>query len=273
MNFKRFLCVVFCLMGVSLAHAFHPEDGIDLATTLTRFNFVEYDDLQKKAVQERGWLYGGELEARKTFGAFFIEGSAAMHKGTVRYDGLTQSGDPHATLTTETVQDASIQIGRIYEAWRRHDYAIIYAGAGIHQWARDIKTNNDVAGLYEIYTWGYVNVGARGFILRFANVRMMAELNLLRTLFPVMDVSFGGKYDNMRVKLGEHYGAKFSLPVHIDLTRQFQLGLEPFLEAWDLGRSEHKELTQQGFVAGTMHEPRSESRNYGVNVGLQFRFD
>jgi len=243
------------------------------------FDFSEYDK-SGEVVNEKGYIAGGQIEIGKGLGPVWMSAQGSILKGEVDYDGETQSGNPHQTVTAETIYDYSLQIGRIYESWRRHDFATIYFGVGFHQWARDIKTKNGVVGLFERYTWYYAHVGARGFLFRTDRFHFMVELNLLRTIKPVIDVNFKGavdpsgkKYDNDRLDLGEHYGAKFSLPIRMEITRRFQLYTEFYFEAWDLGGSEETQLTTQGFVAGFLEEPRSTSRFFGVKLGLFLKFD
>ena len=261
------------LLIPQLANAFY-QNGMLLNSIVMDFDFSEYNETQE-VLNERGLLYGAGLEFGTALGdkPFWFSTSGQVLTGVVTYDGQTQSGTPHKTTTNELIYDWSVQIGRIYESWRIHDYATIYAGVGFHQWVRDINTENNVIGLYERYTWFYANVGARGFLFKTKRSHMMVELNLLRTIKPFMDVSFRGVYDEVRVPLGEHYGAKLSIPFRYEITRTFQLYSELFFEAWDLGRSEPQNLTIDGFVSGGLSEPRSTSRFKGIELGFFLRFE
>lgn len=258
-------------------------DGLLLKSIAMNFDFSEYDQ-DGVVVNENGILFGAELEIGKAWGPAWFSWNGQYLKGEVDYTGKSQdlSGNTHDhdTVTGETIIDTSFQVGRIYESWRRHDYAIIYFGAGLHQWARDIKTKTNketqepVIGLFERYTWMYAHVGARGFLFRTKKSYMMAELNLLRTFRPIMDVSFKGIADTDRVSLGEHYGAKFSIPFRYEVKRWFHVYSEVFFEAWDLGGSNKQTLKKNGFVTGTtFEEPRSTSRFYGVKIGVYLKFD
>ena len=271
----RLISTILILLISLPVLAYHPEDGMDANAVVTHFDFAEYSDMQEKVVTERGWIYGGDLEFKTTFSRIYFQANAALHQGNVAYQGQAQgSGEPHSTRTTETMADYSFGIGRAYETWRRHDYAFIYAGIGFHQWVRDIQTKDNVLGLYELYRWWYAHVGARGFLWRVGPVHFFGEIAILRTLYPEMTISFrSNDVDNAVLKLGEHYSAKFTLPIRILLGRRFQMNIEPFFEAWDLGRSEHMDLTTQGIVVGGVHEPRSTSRMWGMNIGFSMRFD
>ena len=266
------------------AAAFY-QNGLLLNSIVMDFDFSEYDE-SGELLNEKGLMYGAKLEfgtaIRNTPLWFSAKGQAIT--GKVKYDGRTQNGVPHQTTTNELIYDWSFQVGRIYQSWRSHDYATIYAGLGFHQWVRDIDTKMNpitqerVIGLYERYIWFYANVGARGFLFRTAKSHMMVELNLLRTIKPIMDVSFRGAYDEARLSLGEHYGAKISLPFRYEITRTFQVYTELFFEAWDLGQSETITPTKNGVVdkddiAGGLSEPRSTSRFKGIEIGVFLRFE
>ncbi|MDH5546668.1 MAG: hypothetical protein OEZ43_13825 [Gammaproteobacteria bacterium] len=276
----RIISILLFLFGAFPAFAYHPEDGIDLNAVVTNFDFAEYDDMRadkdkRKVVTEKGWIYGGDLEFKTTFNRIYVQANAGLHQGNVAYDGEAQgSGAKHKTRTLETIADYSFGIGRAYETWRRHDYSFIYAGVGFHQWVRDIESKDEVLGLYELYRWWYAHVGARGYLFRMGPVHVFGEISILRTLVPEMTISFRqDNVDNVKLNLGEHYSAKFTLPIRILLGRHFQMNLEPFWEAWDLGRSGHMDLTTQGVVVGGVHEPRSTSRMWGMNIGFSMRFD
>lgn len=248
------------------------DDGVAVNSIVMDFDFSEYDE-NGEVVNERGVIAGAGVELGKAFGALWLSTKGSIIKGLTVYDGQTQSGIPHKTNTDQTVYDYSFQVGRIYQSWRRHDYAILYAGLGFHQWTRDIKTRNNVQGLYERYSWLYAHVGARGFLYSTERMHLMVELNLLRTINPVMDVSFKGQHDNTRVSLGEHYGAKLSIPFHFSITRRFIVYADIFFEAWDLGQSKVVDLTSDGFVSGGLQEPRSTSRFKGAEIGFLLRFE
>jgi hypothetical protein len=48
--------------------------------------------------------------------------------------------------------------------------------------------------------------------------------------------------------------------------------VEPFVESFDLGRSATAPLTDNGTPVGTVSEPRSETRNYGLAINIGYRF-
>jgi len=47
--------------------------------------------------------------------------------------------------------------------------------------------------------------------------------------------------------------------------------LMPWYERWDLGRSSVKNLYRDGVPIGTVWEPRSETSNYGISLGVRWQ--
>ena len=279
LHHQVFIFLGLCLLFLPLnANAFYA-DGLLLNTNVMDFNFAEYDE-NGKAVSERGVLGGAEVKMGYSLGPIWLGGHGSIIKGTANYNGETSyTKQKHQTETNESIYDLGFEIGRNYETWNPQQFATIYAGLGLHQWVRDIQTrfnplvNKTVIGLYERYTWLYANVGARGYLFRTANSHTMIEINLLRTIKPILDISFRGQYDQQRVYLGEHYGAKVSIPWRYEMTRRVMLYAEMYYEAWDLGFSNVVNITQDGFVADATQEPRSTSRFAGINIGLFLRFE
>lgn len=278
MRLLVFILFVYLQLFAMNAFAFY-NDGLMLNSTVMNFDFAEYDQTGE-VVSEKGLLAGGELQFGYSAGPVWGAIRGSFLKGVADYVGQTAfTNDPHKTQTDETIYDFELEIGRNYETWRRHDFATIYAGIGLHQWVRDIKTRyneetgSTVIGLFERYTWMYANVGARGLLFATQYSHTMIEINLLRTVRPILDISFKGNYDDQRVYLGEHYGAKISIPWRYEMTRRVMLYAEVYFEAWDLGFSEITDITKEGFVADATQEPRSKSRFSGLNLGLFLRFD
>lgn len=282
---RRLVCGLAGLLSVGLAQAGNDQ-GLSLSTSATHFAFSEFNDQGNEAVKERGIVYGGKVDFRKRWDRLYIGARLDGGRGTVDYDGLRQLGDaptPYQTQTTETIWDGSFQIGRVYESWRTFDFSVIYAGVGYHQWVRDIKTRvlleeglrKTILGPFEVYRWGYVQVGARGFLFRTDRMFVLVDFNLLRTVAPSMTANLKGLYDDQKLELGTHFSGRISMPVRYEITHKWLLSLEPFYEAWDIGRSEHVPLTEEGGSMTSMgsHQPRSTSRHYGVDFGIQYEFN
>jgi len=56
------------------------------------------------------------------------------------------------------------------------------------------------------------------------------------------------------------------------MSRTAGLTVEPFVESFALGRSATAPLTSNGAAVGTVNEPRSDTRNYGLVISVSQRF-
>ncbi len=281
----RVLCGLTGVLSAAIASAGHDQ-GVTLSGSVTRFNFSEYNDEGIVSVDESGYVYGSKLDFRKRWDRLYVGAKFDVSKGTVAYNGQRLLGDmdmkPYETTTTETIMDGSVQIGRVYESWRSYDFSVVYAGLGYHQWVRDIKSRilfednitKKILGPFEVYRWAYFQVGARGFLFRTDRMFVLVDFNLLRTLAPSMTSDTKGLLDKQHLELGSHFSGRVSIPVRYEVFSRWLLTLEPFYEAWDIGRSQHAVLTDEGVMSTFgAHQPRSASRNYGVDLGIQFEFN
>jgi hypothetical protein len=98
------------------------------------------------------------------------------------------------------------------------------------------------------------------------------DARFFRTLRPTVEIAFENGLDDARLALGERTGHRLSIAASYALTPSVDLRAEPYYEAFGFGRSDAGELTRAGVRAGTVHEPRSETRNVGLAVGASRRF-
>ena len=101
---------------------------------------------------------------------------------------------------------------------------------------------------------------------------MVADVQLTRTANPEIDVQFGANYDDVSLDLGEETGFKASFTLLRKMGGGASLWLTPWYEYWELGRSSDADLYRNGEPIGTVWEPRSETHNYGVNLGVRWQF-
>lgn len=250
------------------------KNFVELGSSTTLFDFTEFNEDGTRSVGERGAIYGGKADFGRNFETVYLGGNASLMRGDVKYDGLTQSGKPHITNTTEIISDFSLRVGKTLGTWRSDWQALLYVDLGYAQWVRDIKTtSNGVVGLFEIYEWKYLNFGARGYLARTAKFSSMMELNISRTVQPRMLVDYKGRFADSALSLGASYGMRMTLPNYYALNKNYLLMFEPYVMVRDLGRSPHIVLTDtDGFTAGAVHEPRSATKLYGATLGLRFQF-
>jgi hypothetical protein len=232
-----------------------------LAGSALDFDYTEYDDAGAWFNAEDGWIGGVEAGAAFRLDKWSVETALGWWQGTVDYAARTVSAK-----TDEDILDWRVHAGR--EVFRKQDTAVqVYAGLGYRDWQRNIAPGNPAA-LYETYTWVY---GSLGLQLRKdfdARTTLSADLQFNRPLNPEIKVRFATGYDPVTLDLGEKNGVRLALALEHRLLPDLSLRISPWYEAWDIGRSPTVTLTQNGMPAGTVNEPRSETRNTGISLGV-----
>jgi hypothetical protein len=238
-----------------------------IGLSVMEFGYKEFSADGHLLDREAGVLPGVAAALTRTQGYWFTEGELSYYSGQALYYGQTQSGAPFDTRTGENIQDYELRAGRWFGMRADSDLGI-YAGLGYRRWARDIHSRSDVNGPSEVYDWWYGSLGTKWIFYKAGKLQGGIDLSLLRTIAPEIKIDSNDTYDNARLDLGERFGGRLSLPWSYRLANETVLGVEPYLEGWDLGRSPIQPLTRNSAVAGSIYEPRSETRNFGLTFNI-----
>lgn len=248
------------------------------------FGYKEFDTDGTLLDREDGWLPGLTLGVSETRGRWYGQFDGALYGGGITYRGQVQSPDPTLdgrpirSNTDELVVDGALQFGYLFGRPGQLRWTA-YGGLGYRHWRRDINPGRladgtQVSGLLEQYRWWYALVGARLNLLQRAGSLVQVDLRLTRTLNPKMDVDFQGfqGLDDATLDLGARTGYRLALPWRLAVAADSEVAVVPFYEAWDIGRSAPELATSGGVPLGTVVEPRSETRNWGVSVNYRRSF-
>lgn len=251
-----------------------PRWKVSGGLSLLDFNYKEFDDDGSLLDREDGTLPGLIFGLERPRGPWVLGGRFSYYAGSVDYDGQTNTGTPITTRTDEKISEIE---GRAEYWLRPEDRWAVYGGLGYRYWARDIRPTRTaggqpVSGLFEVYDWWLVFFGTKVELYNKNASRWSLDLRVLRILAPELRVDATSQFDQARLDLGERYGMRLSLPWQYKLDKATHLTIEPYAEGWELGRSPTVPLTRNGVVIGTIFEPRSETRNYGINLGFSRRF-
>jgi len=275
---------IFCtacsmMAAVICAHAedrfVHWQSNIEFSAL--RFDYREYDDAGKLLDRENGTLPGVVLGLARIEGNWSLNGRFSWHNGNVLYDGQTNTGVPVRSRTDENIMNTSVslerRIGASTDAWQ----LAFYGGVGYRFWARDIRATSTssgqpVDGLSEIYRWRYFFLGGKTLLYRTGMCDWRLDLQLFRPIEPTIEVDYRGRNENFTLDLGARTGWRLALPWEYRLNQRAHLKIEPYMEGWELGRSPTQTLVSNGVPAGTVYEPRSGTRNVGVNLGVRYFF-
>jgi hypothetical protein len=269
-----FLTIIYCMGPGQGWTAESTQNGAwqgRIGLSVLDFGYKEFSDDGGLVDRESGGLPGIVSALTRTQGPWFLTGEVTYFLGKARYRGQTQSGTPLNTHTEEALLDLQVQTGYGYRLQGGFD-GTVYTGLGYHRWQRDIRPVENVNGLFEIYDWWYGLLGTNVVIFKSGKWKGWIDLRLVRTFSPKVVVDFKGNYDDAHLNLGERFGARLSLPCDYQFNQNTALTFEPYLEEWNLGRSPTQPLTRNGAFGGSVFEPRSETRNYGLTVGVVRNF-
>lgn len=244
-----------------------PAIGGSLAVGAMHFQFEEFDADDRRLVEESGWLPGVTAALGWHGSRFSLGGALAYYSGEIDYDGQTSLGVPIDSDTEQHILDLALETAyRLPLALPPRVY--VYAGGAYRHWQRDIQSVGAVSGLDETYQWWRAEAGAR--------LRWSAGANewgldgaVTRNLNPDVEVDFGGAFDSVTLDLGERWGWRTGANWSRRVAPGLAVGLDVFYERWDLGESSTETLGSNGVSAGSVFQPRSESRNYGIALTLR----
>lgn len=254
-----------------------PEQGNEfiIAGSVLNFGYQEFKDTGILFDREDGYIPGLVLGLSHSTDRWLFAGDFSFHSGEVLYTGQTNTGIPINTQTKQNIFDLALRTEYWQQSSKGLEYAL-YLGAGYHHWDRDIRPTSinglPVSGLFETYTWWTGFVGVKTEWYEAENIHSTFDVRLLKIINPSIYVNFNGTYDNSRLTLGEKLGIKLSVPWWYGMSPTSSLLFEPYVEDYELGRSETTTLTSNGSPVGSVFEPRSQTVNYGLTVGISQQF-
>lgn len=269
------------LPGVN-ADELQNEREFSLGFSLLDMSYKEFDDTGFLLNREDGLLTGvtGQFKFAGVNIDHYLYGS--YHASTIDYDGYTQNGYPVQTDTETDIVDLQYRLSS-----KKYQRTGIYAGIGYRHWRRDILSTGNVSGLLEDYKWFYGLAGVQAYFFKDANSEVSIDLRITKMLKAEMDIDFKGfsytglaPLDDKTVNLGKKINLRIGVPWRFRTANSYTWVIEPYYEEWDIGKSNVVNLTENGVnvilpecggVCGVL-EPRSETRNFGVNMQVVMPF-
>lgn len=271
----RFTLIFIGLLFSSLAWS-APALDLGIGVDAMYFDYREFDDNDILLNKEVGLLPGLVLSAKLDWEHWYSELNYQYNRGTVEYDGQTQTGTPIITDTEEDIIDVSLIVGRYFGGAAAYRSAI-YAGLGYYYWERNILPTGTVSGLFETYEWSYALLGGKFSLLKSSDTGLLLDVRLRRMLDATMEVDFLGfqNLDNLELDIGEEWSLRVALPYIMTIDQHARFSIEPYLTTWFIGRSPDVEVTSGGLplpIPTVAHEPRSETTNLGVSFKYLYSF-
>lgn len=241
---------------------------LTISPSLLYFDYTEFSTTDQILDTETGWLPGLEAGLRHAITPdWSVYINTSYYSGTVDYDGQTQSGTPHATVTDTDLFRLGARLNRfIYKD------VFLFAGIQRHRWNRDIQDKNNVSGIDETYEWTEYSLGIdTDFAITIKDrINLEASFLLIRDATIFVDltrVSLG----TTTLDLGDDTGARLNLSWVHQYRNNLNYGLGLFFEGWQFGRSNTRQLENSSSII-FVTEPRSETRNTGLKFNMEYMF-
>lgn len=254
------------------------KQDVQFGVGLMAFNYAEYDDDNIFLDGETGLIPGVVIKV-KTHKKIYAEWVGSLYYNQIKYDGETQkTAIPIKSTSDALIMDTHIKFGKIFDVSYERDQSL-YIGLGYRYWLRNIlPTIIDspgslydgvtVAGLLEEYHWYYTLVGYQVSFNASDKVQVGFDFRFTHMFNAKIDIDHLGSsgYDNITLDLGNKAGARFAMPVEIKMSKS-TLFVTPYYEIIDIGKSNSAVVTIGGVpINRVTHEPRSETRNIGIEL-------
>lgn len=173
-----------------------------------------------------------------------------------KYNGEYMDGTPCLTTTGNKINTTELIFANPIEG---SSNAYAYLGLGFHNWDRNILGSG---GYLEKYSWNYIPIGYRNEFRVSSKWDGAFDISF-RYMFHGKMTAFMDPASPMRFNLGNKTGFKLELPYTYHMSDSCSLVLNPYYEYWGIRQSN----VMQGYV-----EPASHNNQFGIDVGLVFKF-
>jgi hypothetical protein len=244
----------------------------EAGVSLNSFNYRELAASGEMIDKETGLLPGLLLGIKLARESWALGAQLELQRARSDYDGQSSAGRALSTRTDEAISNATLRAGKNFSVNRPNDLGL-YVHTGLRKWRRDIASVDNVSGLYEIYRWWYVGLGANAALYQNGKFHLDADINFSRLLRPSINVDFRDIYDKPdALKLPATTAWRVALPLRYQLNPASALRIEPYAHGWNISRSAIAPLYRNGVAVGIYTEPASETRLYGVQATWQQLF-
>jgi len=241
---------------------------LTISPTLLYFDYTELDTNDDVLDQETGWLPGIEAKVIQAITPEWQFGiNTSYYQGTVDYNGQTQQGTPHTTITDAVMFRIGAHVKRVI-----YRNIHLFVGAQSHRWERDINDNNNISGIDETYKWNEYSIGLNSnFSLTQKDIiNLEVSYLLIRNGTIFVDLT-RANLGTTTLDLDDGTGARFIFNWTRKYKENLNFGANILFEGWDFGRSNTKQ-TQNSSSIIFVTEPRSETRNIGLQFNIEYLF-
>lgn len=261
---------IFSFINLCVATPLLANEAISLGVSarLLNFNYEEFDQTGASFNKETGVIPGLSITVLKPYVNFTNMVGFEAYDGQVDYDGQTQSGAPHSTVTDE----------RLYQLFYQLNWSLaetnssIYGKVAWQQWDRDIQSANNVSGLFEQYQWWAFEAGLLATLLENDINKWQFEFGASKISNGTIKIDldrFG--YGQPILNLGDGYGVSAALKFLHNLSNRDQVEFNLQHRYWTFGRS-NSETISNGATTIIITEPRSVTNHTIFAINYRYYF-
>ena len=258
-NHKFKILLVLCVW-LALVNTANADNLFTLSPGIMYFDYEETGDDGSFLDGETGPVYGVTAALEHSFspkisGVVF----GGIYTGTVDYDGQTQSGTP---VKTDTQADFfTLGFAAQLPIKTGENNLTLITGYRYKRWERDIQSIGIVSGLYEVYQWQEVFLGAQLLLKYDTNSRISLYGGIFKTRNAEIEIDLvSDGFGKPRLSLGSDTGLEFGVQWMEARKNDRNYGVRLSYKSWKFGRSPN-EISSGSSGSVIIHEPRSETAN------------
>jgi hypothetical protein len=255
----KFKIVVLLLFGFTLVGIVHADNRFVFYPGIMYFDYEETGDDGSFLNGETGPVPGITVALEHRFnpevtGIVF----GGIYTGTVDYDGQTQAGSP---FQTDTQADFfTLGVAAQFPIKYFDNEISLIVDYTYMRWERDIQSRGLVSGLYEVYQWQELFIGAQFFFVEELKGRWSLFGGVFQTRNSEIEIDLvSDGYGKPRLSLGSDTG--FELGAQwMEVNNKSKYGFRVSYKNWKFGRSAN-EISSGNGGSITIYEPKSETAN------------
>jgi len=257
------------LINLLIATPLLADGKVEVSAKLLHFDYEEFDTSGQSFNKEGGFIPGFSISTAKALEHFTNTIGLEAYNGQVDYDGQTQSGIPHTTITNESLYRLLYKLD-----WSPEQIKTLFFGKiSWQQWDRDILSANNVSGLFEQYRWWAFEAGILTTLFESGTDKWQFELGASKTANGTIKVDlqeFG--YGQPLLNLGNGYGIAAALKYRYKMTNRDDIGISIEHRYWTFSRSNSKTLSNNQDTI-TIAEPHSVTQHSIISVNYIYYFE